>query len=1406
MEKSSSLNTSVSYTWSQDIGDVSPALRYVSSDPTVATVTPSGVITAVAPGVARVGVYATWNGTTVVDELEVTVADSYRVRLFPVEDAAVGSWGADTVYGTWRTLWNKPGPAGYSDSSSYVKFDVSSLAGKSVTSAVLTTSNWIDNGPLDPARVDLHSVSDSWSESSVTYRNRPSMGPTVGSFLTSKTKNTSSANITSFIASLASTRTPVASLGMTQDNAGGNAVMVYLDSRESTSPPYLDVTFAPVTAAVPPALLGSVVVSNVPSSIEKGSTVSPTVSVKDSTGQPLSGATVTYAVANTAVAMVASNGAITGVSPGTTTLTTSASAAGLTAQTTTTITVADSYRVRLFPVEDAAVGSWGADTVYGTWRTLWNKPGPAGYSDSSSYVKFDVSSLAGKSVTSAVLTTSNWIDNGPLDPARVDLHSVSDSWSESSVTYRNRPSMGPTVGSFLTSKTKNTSSANITSFIASLASTRTPVASLGMTQDNAGGNAVMVYLDSRESTSPPYLDVTFAPVTAAVPPALLGSVVVSNVPSSIEKGSTVSPTVSVKDSTGQPLSGATVTYAVANTAVAMVASNGAITGVSPGTTTLTTSASAAGLTAQTTTTITVADSYRVRLFPVEDAAVGSWGADTVYGTWRTLWNKPGPAGYSDSSSYVKFDVSSLAGKSVTSAVLTTSNWIDNGPLDPARVDLHSVSDSWSESSVTYRNRPSMGPTVGSFLTSKTKNTSSANITSFIASLASTRTPVASLGMTQDNAGGNAVMVYLDSRESTSPPYLDVTFAPVTAAVPPALLGSVVVSNVPSSIEKGSTVSPTVSVKDSTGQPLSGATVTYAVANTAVAMVASNGAITGVSPGTTTLTTSASAAGLTAQTTTTITVADSYRVRLFPVEDAAVGSWGADTVYGTWRTLWNKPGPAGYSDSSSYVKFDVSSLAGKSVTSAVLTTSNWIDNGPLDPARVDLHSVSDSWSESSVTYRNRPSMGPTVGSFLTSKTKNTSSANITSFIASLASTRTPVASLGMTQDNAGGNAVMVYLDSRESTSPPYLDVTFAPVTAAVPPALLGSVVVSNVPSSIEKGSTVSPTVSVKDSTGQPLSGATVTYAVANTAVAMVASNGAITGVSPGTTTLTTSASAAGLTAQTTTTITVADSYRVRLFPVEDAAVGSWGADTVYGTWRTLWNKPGPAGYSDSSSYVKFDVSSLAGKSVTSAVLTTSNWIDNGPLDPARVDLHSVSDSWSESSVTYRNRPSMGPTVGSFLTSKTKNTSSANITSFIASLASTRTPVASLGMTQDNAGGNAVMVYLDSRESTSPPYLDVTFAPVTAAVPPALLGSVVVSNVPSSIEKGSTVSPTVSVKDSTGQPLSGATVTYAVANTAVAMVASNGAITGVSPGTTTLTTSASAAGLTAQTTTTITVVTK
>src|SRR5207302_921011 len=95
------------------------------------------------------------------------------------------------------------------------------------------------------------------------------------------------------------------------------------------------------------------------------------------------------------------------------------------------------------------------------------------------------------------------------------------------------------------------------------------------------------------------------------------------------------------------------------------------------------------------------------------------------------------------------------------------------------------------------------------------------------------------------------------------------------------------------------------------------------------------------------------------------------------------------------------------------------------------------------------------------------------------------------------------------------------------------------TITVTPVPVASVEVTPATASVQAGQTVQLTATPKDANGAPLSGRTVTWSSSNTAVATVSNSGLVSGVTPGTATITaTSEGKSGTSAITVTSSGVA----------------------------------------------------------------------------------------------------------------------------------------------------------------------------------------------------------------------------------------------------------------------------
>ena len=260
--------------------------------------------------------------------------------------------------------------------------------------------------------------------------------------------------------------------------------------------------------SVPATILKSVSLDGLGSTLALGSTTQARATVRDTVGNPFSKAAVTYSSSNPAVAQVSSTGAVTAKGTGSATISVKATANGVTATDSAAVKVTDATKVRLYAQADTYVQSSTPGTNFGGEHGMLVKPHAK--ANRVAYLRFDLTPLAGRTVSSAKLTTESVIVDGTTTPStvRVHAHSASGSWSENSLTYAGRPTLGATLGSFVATRTKATASTDLSSPVKALTAKRTSTLTLGLTEDDAGTSARLVNVSTRESPSKgAYIDV-----------------------------------------------------------------------------------------------------------------------------------------------------------------------------------------------------------------------------------------------------------------------------------------------------------------------------------------------------------------------------------------------------------------------------------------------------------------------------------------------------------------------------------------------------------------------------------------------------------------------------------------------------------------------------------------------------------------------------------------------------------------------------------------------------------------------------------------------------------------------------------------------------------------------------------
>lgn len=156
------------------------------------------------------------------------------VSFAPVADSWVGSDAASATHGGDTALYADGSPS----KITYLKYDLSSLAGRTVTGASLevSTTSGAYSGSPDTERV--HPVGDtSWTEGGLNYSNRPAVGTAVLGSLTGALSSTTYSIPLSTDAVQAATGGP---MSLAIDSSGGDAF--YISSRETAKPPRLVLT------------------------------------------------------------------------------------------------------------------------------------------------------------------------------------------------------------------------------------------------------------------------------------------------------------------------------------------------------------------------------------------------------------------------------------------------------------------------------------------------------------------------------------------------------------------------------------------------------------------------------------------------------------------------------------------------------------------------------------------------------------------------------------------------------------------------------------------------------------------------------------------------------------------------------------------------------------------------------------------------------------------------------------------------------------------------------------------------------------------------------------------------------------------------------------------------------------
>ncbi|MDQ0619722.1 CBM96 family carbohydrate-binding protein [Arthrobacter globiformis] len=436
------------------------------------------------------------------------------VTLTATADSFVSSGATGTNFGASTVLRVDASPV----DTTYLKFDLSAYAGRTLQSATLQLRS-AGNGSTGTQNVKLVAT-DTWSETGITYNNRPPLGTSIGRLGPTTTNTNYSVSLT--VGGLTGELGQSLSLGLDSSSSDG----LELNSKEagSTAAPKLVLTMsgggggtppgdttAPTVTGTSPAAgaTGVAVTANVTGTFSEAmdaSTITPATFTL-TTGTTTVPAAVTY----NSTGMVATLNPDADLAAGTTYTATirggtngvkdvagNALASDRTWTFTTAAAGGGTETVTLTATADSFVSSGATGTNFGASTVLRVDASPV----DTTYLKFDLSAYAGRTLQSATLQLRS-AGNGSTGTQNVKLVAT-DTWSETGITYNNRPPLGTSIGRLGPTTTNTNYSVSLT--VGGLTGELGQLLSLGLDSSSSDG----LELNSKEagSTAAPKLVLT----------------------------------------------------------------------------------------------------------------------------------------------------------------------------------------------------------------------------------------------------------------------------------------------------------------------------------------------------------------------------------------------------------------------------------------------------------------------------------------------------------------------------------------------------------------------------------------------------------------------------------------------------------------------------------------------------------------------------------------------------------------------------------------------------------------------------------------------------------------------------------------------------------------------------------
>jgi uncharacterized protein YjdB len=603
--------------------------------------------------------------------------------------------------------------------------------------------------------------------------------------------------------------------------------------------------------------VASVVITPQTATVAVGASVPLTAEVLDGSGRPLTGRKIVWASGDIATATVSGSGVVTGVKVGTVQIAASAEGKSAVAQVSVNPTPVNS--VRLNPTNrDLQVGQTAqlvAETLDGQGNALVGRP--VTFTTSNATVATVstaglVTALApggaiitaaseGKSAVATITVTSVPVASVVVTPNASDL--VVGQTTQLKAEARDGSGQ-PLVGRVIAWSTSAPNVATVTS--------------TGLVTSIAPGSATISATAEGKSGT--------AAIT--VSPKPVSSVIVSPGQSTVIVGQTVQLTAQVTDDQGNVLSGRPITYTSGAPAVATVSASGLITGVAPGSATIT--ANSEGKTGTATVTV-------IRI-PVASVVLNPDAPNVVVGqTMQLDIAVKGPSGQEITGRPVVWSSGAANVASVSASGVIT------GVAPGTAVIFASVEGIVGTATVTVRQvavgsvvvtPPTSNVVVGGSvqLAASVRDASGAVLTGRLVGWSSSddaTAVVSSTGLVSTLKTGTVTITASSEGKSGT----------ATVTIAAAAVASVNVTPATASIVVGGTTTLQAQTLDAAGAVLTGRVIAWSTSSAGVATVSQTGVVTGVAAGSATIT--ATSEGKTGTSTITVTAVPVATVTVAP---------------------------------------------------------------------------------------------------------------------------------------------------------------------------------------------------------------------------------------------------------------------------------------------------------------------------------------------------------------------------------------------------------------------------------------------------------------------------------------------------------------------------------------------